>query len=56
VGGFPATTPANPRPFGMPPFSQVLSDEEIAQVAGYVRNSWGNQGGKVTQLDVMRSR
>ena len=56
VGGFAPTTPGNPRPFGMPPFSQILGDEEIAQVATFVRNSWGNHGGPVTQLDVIHSR
>ncbi len=56
AGGFAATTPGKPRPFGMPPFSQILSDEEIAQVASFVRNSWGNRGGAVTPLDVIHSR
>jgi len=56
AGGFAPTTPGNPRPFGMPPFSQILGDEEIAQVATFVRNSWGNQGGPVTPLDVIHSR
>ncbi|QQR40013.1 c-type cytochrome [Devosia rhizoryzae] len=30
---------------GMPPFAPVLTDEEIAAVATYVRNSWTNEAG-----------
>ena len=32
----------------MPPMSQ-LTDDEIANIATYVLNSWGNPGGRVTQ-------
>lgn len=32
---------------GMPAFGSVLNDEEIAAVATYVRNSWGNEFGAV---------
>jgi mono/diheme cytochrome c family protein len=41
-GGYSPATDGNPRPFGMPPYSLVLSDEEIAEVLDYVRTSWGN--------------
>jgi mono/diheme cytochrome c family protein len=41
-GGYAPGTAGNPRPFGMPPYSLVLSDEEIAEVLLYVRSSWGN--------------
>jgi mono/diheme cytochrome c family protein len=41
-GGYSPGTAGNPRPFGMPPYSLVLSDEEIAEVLLYVRSSWGN--------------
>ena len=41
-GGYAPGTTGNPRPFGMPPYSLVLSDEEIAEVLLYVRSSWGN--------------
>ena len=34
-----------------------LSDEEVADVANYIRNSWGNQSKKaVTQADVVKLR
>ena len=55
-GGFAPATAGNPRPFGMPPFYQVLNDEAIAAVASYVRQSWGNQAGVVTQIEVSKIR
>lgn len=56
LGGYPPTTAGNPRPFGMPPFRQVLSDEEVAAVSTYVRNTWGNQAASVGTMDVYRAR
>jgi mono/diheme cytochrome c family protein len=55
-GGFAPATASNPRPHGMPPFAQRLNDNDIAAVVSYVRNSWGNQGGVVTSLDVKNAR
>jgi mono/diheme cytochrome c family protein len=55
-GGFPPATAGNPRPFGMPPFATVLTDAEVAAVLSYVRNTWGNQSGAVTELDVGMQR
>ncbi|MGV3571395.1 MAG: c-type cytochrome [Ramlibacter sp.] len=55
-GGFPATTEGNPRPYGMPPFGQSLSNAEIAALASFVRGSWGNDAAPVTELDVNRVR
>ena len=49
-------TTNNPRPYGMPPFAQILRDEEIALVLSYIRNSWGNRGSLVTAIEVDRSR
>ena len=54
-GGFAPSTRGNPRPFGMPPFKQVLSESEVAAVATYVRQSWGNQAQAVRELDVHRA-
>jgi len=56
AGGFPPGTAGNPRPYGMPPFAHVLSDEEVAQVVTYVRSSWGNRGGAVTPAEVNQAR
>lgn len=55
-GGFAPTTAGNPRPYGMPPFGQSLSDADIAALASYVRSAWGNQAGAVTPFDVGRVR
>ena len=55
-GGFLPTTPGNPRPFGMPPFATVLSDEQIGEVLSYVRASWGNRAPQVSTLEVSRYR
>jgi mono/diheme cytochrome c family protein len=55
-GGFPPTTAGNPRPHGMPPFGQSLSDAEIAALASFVRTSWGNGAPGVSALDVNRVR
>jgi len=55
-GGFPPTTAANPRPYGMPPFGQALTDTEIAAIASFTRSAWGNAAPAVSALDVQRSR
>jgi mono/diheme cytochrome c family protein len=55
-GGFAPATAGNPRPYGMPPFGQALSDTEVAAVASFVRNAWGNAAPAVTPLDVQRLR
>jgi len=47
-GGFPPGTSGNPEPYGMPPFAQTLSDDEVAAVVTYIRAAWGNQGAAVT--------
>ncbi len=55
-GGFLPATAGNPRPFGMPPFAHLLSDDEIAAVATYVRDSWGNRASVVEPHRVGRLR
>ncbi len=47
-GGFPPGTAGNPMPYGMPPFAQSLSDDEVAAVVTYIRGAWGNHGSVVT--------
>ena len=56
TGGYPPSTTGNPRPYGMPPFAQVLRGEEVALVLSYIRNAWGNRAGLVTAAEVDRSR
>jgi mono/diheme cytochrome c family protein len=55
-GGYPPSTRGNPRPYGMPPFAQTLSDDEVALVVSYIRNAWGNSADPVTAVQVDRSR
>ena len=55
-GAMAPTTPGNPRPYGMPPFAQTLSDAEIAELLTFIRSAWGNSAAAVSQLDVMRYR
>jgi mono/diheme cytochrome c family protein len=55
-GGFAPGTAGNPRPYGMPPYSHVLDDREVAAVVTYLRASWGNRAGPVTASEVNRYR
>lgn len=55
-GGYLPATAGNPRPHGMPPFMQVLGDEDVAAVITFVRNAWGNQAANVGTMDVYRAR
>ena len=55
-GGFPPTTPGDPRPYGMPPFGPSLKDDEIAVLASYLRSAWGNAAPAVSALDVLEAR
>jgi hypothetical protein len=40
----------------MPPFGWRLSDQEVADVANFVRTSWGNTGSPVTATQVAKVR
>ena len=55
-GGYLPATAGNPRPHGMPPFRHVLSDEDVAAVTTFVRNSWGNQASSVGAIEVYRAK
>ena len=55
-GGYLPATAGNPRPLGMPPFTHVLSDAEVAAVLSFVRASWGNQATPVTAMEVYQHR
>jgi mono/diheme cytochrome c family protein len=55
-GGFPPTTAGNPRPFGMPPFATVLSDQDVADLLSHLRASWGQRASAVSTLEVSRYR
>jgi len=55
-GGYPPGTRGNPRPYGMPPFAGLLSDNEIAAVVTYIRTSWGNRGTPVSAREANELR
>jgi len=43
-----ATTSARPTPFSMPTYAWKLNDDELAALATYIRNSWGNAAATVS--------
>lgn len=43
---------SRPSPLGMPSFAWKLTDQEIADVSTFIRNSWGNQAAAVAATDV----
>lgn len=55
-GGYAPSTAGNPRPHGMPPFQHVLSNDEMAAVASFVRSAWGNAAAPVATIEVYRAR
>jgi mono/diheme cytochrome c family protein len=52
AGGRVGTSPSRPSPLAMPSFAWKLTDDEIADVATFIRNSWGNQAAAVTATKV----
>jgi mono/diheme cytochrome c family protein len=50
------TSPSRPSPLTMPSFAWKLTDQEIADVATYLRNSWGNQAATVSASEVSDAR
>ena len=55
-GGFAPGTAGNVRPYGMPPYSHVFNDDEVAAVVSYLRASWGNRAPPVSGSEVNRYR
>lgn len=45
-----------PDSYRMPPYRVQLTDREIADIATFVRTSWGNTGGAVTPDEVRELR
>ena len=40
----------------MPPYAHQLSDQQVADVANYIRNAWGNAAPPVTSDQVKAAR
>ncbi len=55
-GGYPPGTAQNPMPYGMPPFAQNLTDDEVAAVVTYIRASWGNRGAAISAREANQLR
>jgi mono/diheme cytochrome c family protein len=55
-GGYPPGTRRNPMPYGMPPFAQALSDDDVAAVVTFIRTAWGNRGAPVSVREVNQLR
>ena len=55
-GALTVTTPRAPNTGSMPAYAGKLSDQEIADVASYIRNSWGNAAPAVTAEQVAKAR
>jgi mono/diheme cytochrome c family protein len=54
-GAQTVTTPRAPNAGSMPAYAGKLSDQEIADVATYIRNSWGNAAPPVTPGQVKKA-
>jgi mono/diheme cytochrome c family protein len=50
------TSPTRPSPLSMPSFAWKLDDQEVADVATYIRNSWGNKAEPVSASEVAKAR
>jgi len=55
-GAQTVTTPRAPNTGSMPAYARQWSDQEIADVANYIRNSWGNAAPLVTAEQVAKAR
>ena len=56
VGSVSPATAGAPSRLGMPGFASRLSDDEVAQLATFVRQSWGNKASTVTVSSVKAVR
>ena len=55
-GAQTVTTPRAPNTGSMPAYAKQLSDQQIADVTNYIRNSWGNAAPLVTPAQVKKAR
>jgi mono/diheme cytochrome c family protein len=55
-GALTVTTPRAPNSGSMPAYAAKWSDQEIADVTTYIRNSWGNAASAVTADQVAKAR
>jgi len=55
-GAIGAGTDLAPTAAAMPAFAWVMNDDQVAAVATYIRNSWGNAASAVKASDVVKER
>ncbi len=55
-GAQTVTTPRAPNTGSMPAYAKQLSDQQIADITNYIRNSWGNAAPLVTPAQVRKAR
>jgi mono/diheme cytochrome c family protein len=55
-GAQTVTTPRAPNAGSMPAYAKQFSDQQIADVTNYIRNSWGNAAPLVTPAQVAKAR
>jgi mono/diheme cytochrome c family protein len=55
-GAQTVTTPRAPNAGSMPAYAKQLSDQQVADVTNYIRNSWGNAAPPVTAEQVEKAR
>ena len=55
-GAQTVTTQRAPNTGSMPAYAKQLSDQQVADVTNYIRNSWGNAAPLVTADDVAKAR
>jgi len=55
-GAQTVTTPRAPNTGSMPSYARDLSDQQVADVTNYIRNSWGNEAPLVTPDQVRKAR
>jgi mono/diheme cytochrome c family protein len=55
-GAETVTTPRAPNKGSMPGYAAKMTDQEIADVTNYIRNSWGNEAPLVTADEVAKAR
>jgi mono/diheme cytochrome c family protein len=55
-GAQTVTTPRAPNTGSMPSYARDLSDQQVADVTNYIRNSWGNEAPLVTPGEVAKAR
>ncbi|HEY4972245.1 MAG TPA: c-type cytochrome [Steroidobacteraceae bacterium] len=56
AGGRIGTSASRPSPLAMPSFAWKLTDDEIADLTTYLRNSWGNQAAAISSAEIAAMR